>query len=100
MGKRRRYRNNPGRFGRKYALKYSMPALSEPAAPLEPAVEDPPPSVTLEAPSEDAPVATLEAAEKTEAPPAPKKKRATRNKPRTTAAKATGKRANKAKTTT
>ena len=99
MGKRRRYRNNPQKFGRKYALKYSIQTSSEPATPLESAVGEPSPSITLEAPPEDAPAAPLEVAEKTEAPP-PKKRATSKKKATTISRKTTRKKATKAKTTT
>ncbi len=103
MGKKRRYRKFPHKFGRKCALKYGLnkedKTLSEEtnstpepvimAAP-EPIVEEP----VVAAPEPAKVTITAEQAAK------PPKKKATPKKSTTTARKTTRKRATKAKTTT
>jgi hypothetical protein len=114
MGKKRRYRKFPHKFGRKYALKYGttinqpgeeeviIEVASSPApvvlAPPTPTIDPDPAIETPETKLGSTSVAStiVEAIEST-APP--KKKKATRKKTTTTTRKTTRKRTTRSKTT-
>jgi hypothetical protein len=114
MGKKRRYRKFPQKFGRKYALKYGttinqpdeeeiiIEAISSPdpvvLAPSTPTI-DAAPVIAIPETKLDSTSMTDTIVEAIEATTPPKKKKATRKKTATTTRKATRKRTTRSKTT-
>ena len=94
MGKKRRYRNRPKKFGAKYGNKYSLRSNVE--APAEmPVVEKP--ELAAKEPTIPLPKVVADTVPDSSKEKSPKKKTTSDKKP---AAKTTRKRATKAKTTT
>jgi hypothetical protein len=114
MGKKRRYRKFPQKFGRKYALKYGttinqpdkeevvVEATSPPdpvvLAPSTPAIDAAPVIAIPETKLDSTSIADT-IVEAIEATAPPKKKKATRKKTATTTRKTTRKRTTRSKTT-
>jgi len=114
MGKKRRYRKFPQKFGRKYALKYGA-TINQPGkeevvieatlppdpvilAPPSPAI-DPDPVIAIPETKLDSTSVADTVVEAIESTAPPKKKKATRKKTTTTTRKATRKRTTRSKTT-
>jgi hypothetical protein len=104
MGKKRRYRNKPQKFGRKYEMKYGFTQSEE--AVEEPSAPEPEPVVVRAKKSSPAPVKVqLESSvasvdtETNKKPTKSKKKPAAKKKTPASPRKTTAKRTTKAKTT-